>query len=123
MKYATINGKAVAPPPARQVISRSAILILSGVLIGTTLSQGHLTGVAFCGFCAGIIGMLAFYALDRAAQGRRERVVRRKLAVVDSTLTNRLQKHVAPEHRFVARRRPHPTAEASYLPVAVGCRS
>src|SRR6266478_4768710 len=123
MRHATINGRLVGQQqPARQVISRSAILILSGVLIGTAVSQGNLAGVSLYGFCAGIIGMISFFALDLVAQKRQTRIIRKRLAVADSTLTTRLRRHVSPETaKPTQRRRPLPVGEASYLPVMVGC--
>jgi hypothetical protein len=120
MRHVTINGKPIGPPPARQIISRSAILILSGVLIGTTVSQGHLTGVSLYGFCAGIIGMISFFALDLAAQKRQTRVIRRRLAAADSTLATRLHRHVTCPPKPTQRRRSFPVGESSYLPVMVG---
>jgi hypothetical protein len=117
MRRVTINGKPVGAQPARQVISRSAILILSGILIGTTLSQGNLTGLSFSGFCAGVIGMISFYGLDVAARRREDRVVRRRLAVVDLTLATRLKRHVS-SHAVPPRRMARSAADASYLPVA-----
>ena len=122
MRHVTINGKPVGPQqPARQVISRSAILILSGVLIGTTISQGPLTGTSFYGFCAGIIGMISFFALDLAAQNRQTHVVRRRLAAANSKLNTRLHRHVTQPTKPLRRRRPLPLGESSYLPVMVGC--
>jgi hypothetical protein len=123
MRHVTINGRPVGPQqPTRQVISRSAILILSGILIGTTIAQGHMTGVSFYGFCAGIIGMISFFSLDVAAERRQSRVVRKRLAVANSTLTTRLRRHVTPRTpKPTQRRRPLPVGEASYLPVMVGC--
>jgi hypothetical protein len=123
MRHITINGRSVGQQqPTRQVISRSAILILSGVLIGTTVSQGHLTGLSLYGFCAGIIGMISFFALDLVAQKRQTRAVRRRLAAADSTLTTRLRRHVTPRTpKPMQRRRLLPVGEASYLPVMVGC--
>jgi len=116
MRYFMINGKSVGAQTSREVVSRSAILILSGVLIGTTVSQGNLTGTSFCGFCAGIIGMISFLALDLVAHGRRKRIVRTRLAAADSTLATRLRRHVDSQStRIPNRRRPH--ADSSYLPV------
>jgi hypothetical protein len=121
MRYVTINGKPVASSPAREVVSRSAILILSGVLIGNTVAQGPLTGVAFGGFCAGIVGMISFLALDLAARRRQNRIVRRTLAAADSTLAKRLRRHVACQSPNSPRRRTSlVTMESSYLPVTVG---
>ncbi len=118
MRNITINGEPVGSPPARQVVSRSAILILSGVLIGSTVAQGALTGVAFSSFCAGIIGMISFLALNLAAHRRDTRIVRRTLAAADSNLTKRLRRHVAsPTPAAPQRRTPAATRESSYLPV------
>ncbi len=94
MRHASINGKPVAPQRSPQIISRSAILILSGVLIGNSIHQGPLDGISFYGFCGGITGLISFIGLDLAAQRGRQRVVRKTLAAVDSTLTQRLQRHV-----------------------------
>jgi hypothetical protein len=122
MRHVTINGRPIGlPQPARQVVSRSAILILSGILIGTTISQGHLTGTSFYGFCAGIIGMISFFALDLAAQKRQTRVIRKRLAAANSKLTTRLHRHVTQPVKPIRHRRPLPIGESSYLPVMIGC--
>jgi hypothetical protein len=121
MRYDTINGTPVGSQPARQVISRSAILILSGVLIGTTVAQGQLTGITLGGFCAGIIGMMSFLALDLAAERRQKQVLQRTLAAANSKLTRRLRRHVASQFPSSPRRRTRAvTIESSYLPVTFG---
>lgn len=118
MGHASINGKPVAPQRAPQVISRSAILILSGILIGNSIHQGPLDGISIYGLCAGITGMLSFLGLDLAAQRGRKRVVRKTLAAVDSTLTKRLRRHVECQTpKAPKRRRMLPVAESSYLTV------
>lgn len=118
MGPSSINGKPVAPQRSPQVISRSAILILSGVLIGNAIHQGPLDGLSFYGFCAGITGMISFLALDLAAQRGRQRIVRKTLAAVDSRLTKRLRMHVELQTPKVRpRRRFLPVAESSYLTV------
>jgi hypothetical protein len=123
MRPITINGKPVAPQRPQHVISRSAILILSGLLIGRSINQGDLTGIAFSGMCAGIVGLLAFYVLDLAASRHCHRVARRTLADVDSVLSQRLKRHVELQSPNSgpprpARRRLPSYAEASYLTVA-----
>lgn len=118
MSNRTINGRPVAMPGPRNVVSRSAILILSGVLIGTAIAQGDLAGIAFYRFVAGIIGLMAFYALDLVAQRRETRAIRKRLAAADSILTTRLRQHLPTD---ATARRCHAlrsTGEASYLPVA-----
>ncbi len=121
MRHATINGKPIGPQPSRQVVSRSAILILSGVLIGTSIAQGEMSGIAYSKFCAGMIGIISFLALDLLAQRRRTRVLRKTLAAVDSTLTMRLRRHVNSQPPSVPKcRKLTPIGESSYLPVTLG---
>ncbi len=122
MQQLTINGKPVRPQTQPQIVSRTAILILSGVLIGTTLSQGNLAGVSFYGFIAGILGLISFVGLDLVAHKHRKHLVRKTLAAADSNLAGRLQRHVESQtapaaHRSrIVRRVP----VASYLPVTPG---
>lgn len=118
MANVTINGKPVGPQPSDQVISRSAILILSGALIGTTITQGPLTGVSFCGFCAGIAGMISFFALDVLSHHRRNRAFRKTLAAVETTLSTRVRRHVTSQSITAPKRvSPLSAHETSYLPV------
>lgn len=124
MGHVSINGKPVAPRRSSEVVSRSAILILSGALIGTAITQGELTGINASGFYAGIAGLLSFFALDLVAQRSRKRVVRRKLAAVDRRLSTRLKRDVELESpkRNPRRRLLRPIAESSYLPVTQAWR-
>lgn len=121
MQQFSINGQPIRPQTQPQVISRTAILILSGVLIGATLSQGNLAGVSFYAFIAGILGLISFVGLDLVAQKQRKHVVRQALLAADSNLTGRLRRHIgsqiapAPRRSQIARR-----VEASYLPVTPG---
>ncbi len=118
MRQLSINGKPVTPRRSPEVVSRSAILILSGALIGTAVTQGELTGLNASGFYAGIAGLLAFYVLDLAARRNRTRVVRRKLAAIDTRLTKRLKRDVELQSPLrKPRRRMLPIGESSYLPV------
>jgi len=117
MRNTTINGRPVGQKNSGHVISRSAILILSGLLIGTAIAQGDLAGVAFYRFVAGIIGLIAFYALDLAAQRRQTRVVRKRLAAADSVLTRRLRRHVPVNEVAPPCRKLRSIGETSYLPV------
>jgi hypothetical protein len=127
MGHASINGKSVAPQRSTQVISRSAILILSGVLIGTSIHQGPFDGLSFYGLSAGITGMLSYLGLELVAQRGRQRVVRKTLAAIDSTLTQRLRRHVecqTPKAHTRGRLLPLVLApgESSYLPVTPAWR-
>jgi|SRR5579863_3661250 len=120
MGHASINGEPVAPQGAPQIISRTAILILSGVLIGNSLHQDPFDGLSFCGFCAGITGMISFFALDLVAQRGRQRVVRNTLATVELTLAKRLRRQIECHGPTAPARcrRMLPIAESSYLTVA-----
>jgi hypothetical protein len=117
MRNITINGRPVGPKSSGHVISRSAILILSGLLIGTAIAQGDLAGVAFYRFVAGIIGLIGFYALDLAAQSRQTRVVRKRLAAANSVLARRLRRHVPVHDVAPLCRKLRSIGESSYLPV------
>jgi hypothetical protein len=127
MGHASINGKPVAPQRSPQMISRSAILILSGVLIGNAVHQGPLDGISFYGLCAGIAGLVSFLGLDLVAHRGRQRVVRKTLKAADSTLTQRLRRHVdcqTPQAPTRRRMLPSlvPSGESSYLPVTPAWR-
>ncbi|HLJ11986.1 MAG TPA: hypothetical protein VKU82_12395 [Planctomycetaceae bacterium] len=123
MAPVTINGKPVGPQPGSEVVSRSAILILSGALIGSTISRPDLSGLSFYGFCAGIVGMISFCALDLASRQRRKQAVRKRLAAARLTLAGRIRRHLAaPAAEPVHRRSPLPASETSYLPVTPGWR-
>jgi len=118
MGDASINGKPVGPRRSPQIISRSAILILSGALIGNSIHQGPLEGISFQAFCAGIVGFVSFLGLELVAQRGRQRVVRKTLAAADSMLTKRLRRHVESQTPMApTRRRLLPIGESSYLTV------
>jgi hypothetical protein len=120
MAPSSINGKPIRPTSPRQVISRSAILILSGILIGTTIGQGSLTGLAFYRFCAGIVGLISYLGLEMVAHGQRKRVLKKRLAAADSNLKSRLSRHlVAHEPKAPVRMSAICIEESSYLPVMV----
>jgi len=124
MAQASINGKPVAPQRSPQVLSRSAILILSGVLIGSSIQQGPLDGVSFYSFCTGIVGMVSFVGLELVSQRGRQRSVRKTLAAADSTLTKRLRRQVECQSPRSCRVRPTALTEgeSSYLPATPACR-
>jgi hypothetical protein len=118
MGHSTINGKPIGSQPSRQVISRSAILILSGILIGTAFGQGGVNGLGSCRFCAGMVGAISYIGLELIANGRRKRIVRKRLAIARSTLKSRLSRHVSSHSPQPPKCRLSPiSAESSYLPV------
>ena len=120
MGHSTINGRPIRPPSRRHVVSRSAILILSGILIGVTIGQGDMSGLAFVRFGAGIVGLISYMGLELVARSRRKSHFRRTLAAVDSTLQMRLSRHVAADGPDrPSRSNSNCPAESSYLPVTV----
>src|SRR5262245_57009878 len=94
MKHASINGKPIRPQSPPQVISRTAILILSGILIGTSISRESVDGASFVACAAGTVGLIAFVALEQVAHRGRRRLVKKTLAACNSTLTRRLERHL-----------------------------
>lgn len=93
MKNVTINGKPVSPtgPP---LISRTAILILSSVLVGTAIGHGSLDGIYFYCFNAGITGLISFLGLDYLAEHRLRQTVRREMESANVTISARIERHV-----------------------------
>lgn len=106
------------PRTAKPWVTRSSILILSGVLIGLGLQLPMSTALHKSILAAGTVGLLSFLVLEGAAS-LNARIAREKaLARLDWTLQVRIHKHIP--HRA-----PHaivpdiiPMREASYLPVA-----
>jgi hypothetical protein len=114
----SINGQPVAPKRPVQLVSRTAILILSGVLVGTAVGHGVPAGIYVHCFCAGVLGLVAFVTLDHLAERRRKQTVRRALERSQRTLASRIDRHVAlaPVKRS---RRHRASAESSYLTVTM----
>jgi hypothetical protein len=116
-----INGRPVAPGSGPRLVSRTAILILSCVLIGTALGQGMLNGISICGFGAGVAGVIAFVALDARATRRRNQAMRNNLRQARECLAMRIERHVPRTdwNRIEHERRRHRTRDASWLTVTV----
>ena len=124
MAHATINGRPIRPPSSRHVVSRSAILILSGILIGVTIGHGDLSGLASFRFYAGIVGLISYMGLELVARSSQKNQLRRTLAATDSTLRSRLTRHVtSDEPKGSGRPNSNNLADSSYLPVTVSDRS
>ena len=119
MSYPSINGRPVAAPRPVQLVSRTAILILSGVLIGTGVGHGVPAGLYICTFCAGVIGLISFVGLEHLAERQRQSKTRRVLKATERLLASRIDRHVprlrAPRVRRHYRSRATP--ESSYLTV------
>jgi hypothetical protein len=101
MPIITINGKPVSRAHQLQLVSRTAILILSAVLIGTTIGRASLSGIYMYAFSAGIIGMISFFALDIAAHRKSRQVARKTIEVWQERLAARIERHV-PRQRLPA---------------------
>jgi hypothetical protein len=103
------------------LVSRTAILILSGVLIGNGIGNGVMSGLHFYGFCAGLIGLISFFALDVLAHQRQLLKTRRRTESVTRVLDRRIRRHVA-RHQPTEDGLLHPTRrrESSFLPVTCG---
>lgn len=119
MSNLSINGRPVAAPRPVQLVSRTAILILSGVLIGTGVGRGAPAGIYFYTFCAGVIGLISFMGLEHLAERQRQAKTRRVLEAAERTLASRIDRHV-PRYRTARVRRHYrsrATPESSYLTV------
>lgn len=103
------------------LVSRTAILILSSVLIGTGIGHGVMSGLYFYGFCAGLIGLISFFALDLLAHQQMTLKARRRNENVTRVLDRRILRHVA-RHQTTkeAILRPIRRRESSFLPVMCG---
>jgi hypothetical protein len=101
MPMITVNGKPVSKAHQLQLVSRTAILILSAVLIGATIGHATLTGIYLYAFSAGIIGMIAFFALDVVAHQRSSQIARKVIESTQQTLARRIERHV-PRQRLPA---------------------
>ena len=108
----------VTPKPAKPWITRSSILILSGILIGMGLQLPMSTALHKSILAAGTVGLLSFLVLEGAAKLNARIARERALARLDWTLQVRIHKHIP-------QRRPHamipdviPMRDASYLTVS-----
>jgi hypothetical protein len=91
--------------PKREAIllSRSTILVLSGVLLGLALREGVLPSMHSLGFYVGLTGLIAYLGLEVASRRKHERVAREAHDRMVSILNSRIDKHMA---------RPHPETPA-----------
>ena len=106
--------------PARSLVSRSAILIVSGVLIGTGMGGGAMTGLQACSLSAGLIGVIAYFGLSWVARRSRSRLASRTIEATRATLDSRMDRHRKQIEALVeSHRRPAQSEDSSYLPVAI----
>ena len=120
MKDVTLNGKPVLPRSESPLISRSAILILSSVLIGTALGNGTFAGIYFYCFSAGTIGLISFLGLDYLAEHRARQTVSLGLERAHETISARIERHVfAIDRQPLEGPKPKLRRESSWLTVNV----
>lgn len=93
MQTAT-NERSLTPPRPALPLSRSTILILSGVLIGMGVSYGVTPDTQLYGFVAGIIGLFAFLGLDSHTRHQEQRAVQRAIDQATCVIENRLCRHI-----------------------------
>ena len=98
------------------LISRSTILILSGVLIGLGFGGGYSPSFHYSGLMAGWVGLIAYIALDWLARRRKQAATQRKLERKTSALESRIFRVIPrPAKSDVAE--DLPTTEESFVPV------
>lgn len=72
------------------LLSRSTILILSGLLIGIGMGNGYSPSFHYSGLMAGWVGLISFIALDFLAYRRRQKAAERKREKVTRELEGRM---------------------------------
>ena len=85
-------------PQQAPLISRSSILILGGVLIGLSCSEGLNHGfgsISFLAFLAALVGLFAFIGLDLAGRRRRARAERLAHQQAVEKIEQRVNRHLA----------------------------
>jgi hypothetical protein len=77
------------------LLSRSTILVLSGVLLGMALRESVVTNVHLHGFYIGLTGLVAYLGLEVTSRRKHERELREAHDRMMSVLNTRIDKHVA----------------------------
>lgn len=90
----TTNERSLTSPRPVLLLSRSTILILSGVLIGMGLSYGVTPDTQLYGFIAGIIGLFAFLGLDSHTRHQEQRAMQRAIDQATCIIEHRLGRHI-----------------------------
>lgn len=88
------QGKKKKSPKPRFLVSRSTILILSGVLIGLGFGNGFTPSFQYLGPGAGWVGLISYVGLEMLARHRRERAAQRKMERTATTLASRIYRHI-----------------------------
>jgi hypothetical protein len=109
MLPASVNGRPISPKPAPSIISRTTILILSGVLMGIGVGHASVTTAHRQALCASVAGLVSYLGLSVAARKRHREAIRTAVEQATWNLNTRLDKFTAggvdspsaPHHRSV----------------------
>ena len=80
------------------LLSRSSILIISGLLLGITSAEAIDSGVRSSAFFAGACGLVAFCALEYVGRMRRSMVRRQAEREAITKHEQRIDQHIRPRH-------------------------
>lgn len=89
------NGLALYHKREAILVSRSTILLLSGVLMGMALREGVVPWAHFHGFYIGLTGLIAYLGLEIVSRRRHDREAREAHDRMVNILNSRIDKHVA----------------------------
>jgi hypothetical protein len=92
------------------LLSRSSILILSGILVGMGLRDGLQHELYLLGYFAGAIGIISYFGLELLAQRRQREATKETLQRAASVLNSWLDKESGGDSR--------PANSSSAIPVA-----
>ncbi|MBI5761053.1 MAG: hypothetical protein HZA46_21220 [Planctomycetales bacterium] len=81
-------------PISRPLLSRSTILILSGILVGMGLRDGLEHQLYLAGYFSGAVGIIAYFGLEVLAQRRQREATRETLQRAATVLNSWLAKEV-----------------------------
>jgi hypothetical protein len=96
-------------PISRPLLSRSTILILSGILVGMGLRDGLEHQLYLVGYFSGAVGIIAYFGLEVLAQRRQREATRETLQRAATVLNSWLAKEVGEGSR--------PSASSDAIPV------
>lgn len=91
----SVNGRFVTTSPAPSVISRTTILILSGVLMGVGLGQPAVSQVHRQALSASLVGLVSYLGITVAARKRHREAIQTAFEQATWNLNTRLDRFVA----------------------------
>jgi hypothetical protein len=78
----------------RPLLSRSSILILSGILVGMGLRDGLENELYLLGYFTGVVGIISYFGLEMLAQHRHREATKVTLQKAATVLNSWLDKEV-----------------------------